>query len=128
MCGALNDYNQADADDSCTGYSTAGLDIVYYVDLVENQELTVECQTSYDIAIYLLSDCADMNSCVIGADATVSAGYETFVFDTADAPGRYYLILDGFSSTACDEWTVTVGEDAVATEDASFGTLKAMYR
>lgn len=125
-CGATNDYDPGSG--GCTGFAAAGLDIVYYVDLVENQQFTVACQTDYDIAIYLITDCADpVGSCVAGADDTVSAGYEEIIFDAGDAPGRYYLILDAYSSTAFGDFEVTV-DGVVATDATSFGTLKSMYR
>ncbi len=123
-CGATNDYVGG-----CTGFSTDGLDLVYYVDLVENQELTVTGSTSYDNAMYLVTDCADIeNTCVAGVDEDMYDGVETLVFDAADAPGRYYLILDGYSSLPLEgEWEVTVG-GVVATQQTTFDGLKSMYR
>ena len=125
-CGATNDYSPASG--GCTGYSANGLDVVYYVDLIEDQQLTVTATTSYDNAIYLVTDCADVeNTCVAGADATVS-GTETLIFDTAENPGRYYLILDGYSSSGYEgDWEVTV-DGVVATDAATFSSVKAMYR
>lgn len=96
-CGATNDYSPGSG--GCTGYSANGLDLVYMVDLVANQQLTVTGVTTFDNAIYLITDCGDpVGSCVAGADATVS-GTETLVFDAGANPGTYYLILDGYSST-----------------------------
>lgn len=126
-CGATNDYTPETG--GCTGYTANGLDVVYYVDLIEDQQLTVSAQTNYDIAIYLVSDCADIaGTCVAGSDNTVSEGFEQIIFDTADAPGRYYLILDGYSSSGIEgDWEVTV-DGVVPTETSSFDGLKAMYR
>lgn len=125
MCGATADYNDGAYGDSCTGWSTNGLDVVYYVDLVTDQQLTINAASTYDISFYVVTDCADIaGTCVIGDDSAES----TIVFDAADAPGRYYVIFDGYSSTpSCDIWTVTV-DGVVATEGTSFGNLKAMYR
>jgi hypothetical protein len=126
-CGATNDYSAPSG--GCTGYTSEGLDVVYYVDLVENQQFTVSAQTDYDIAIYLVSDCADIeNTCVAGSDNTVSEGFEEIIFDAADAPGRYYLILDGYSSSGIEgDWTVTT-DGVVPTSSTSFDGLKSMYR
>ncbi len=128
-CGANNDYDLPLGGDSCTGYPTHGLDLVYYVDLVENQELTVTASTSYDNALYLVTDCSDIvNSCVAGVDEDTLNYTETLVFDAADAPGRYYLILDGYSSFGpFGDWEVTVG-GVVATQQTTFDSLKSMYR
>ncbi len=82
--------------------------------------------TSFDNAIYLVTDCGDVvASCVIGADATTS-GIETIIFDAAMAPGMYYLIVDGYS-TSCGDIEITVS-GVVATEDTSWGNVKSMYR
>ncbi|PID80787.1 hypothetical protein CSB20_05650 [bacterium DOLZORAL124_64_63] len=126
-CGATNDYDLPFS--SCTGWPAHGLDLVYYVDLVENQELTVTASTSYDNALYLVTDCTDVaNSCVAGADDDSINGVETLVFDAADAPGRYYLILDAYTSSGIsDDWEVTVG-GVVATQQTTFDSLKSMYR
>ena len=125
--GATNDYSAPAG--GCTGYSSMGVDVVYYVDLVEDQQFTVSCQATYDIAIYLVSDCADIeNTCVAGSDNTVSAGFEEIIFDAAQAPGRYFLILDGYSSSGVvGDWDVTV-DGVVATDAATFGSVKSMYR
>ena len=125
-CGATNDYSAPSG--GCTGYTTNGIDVVYYVDLVENQQFTVSAETSYDNAIYLVTDCADVeNTCVIGSDSTTN-GLEGFVFDAADAPGRYFLILDGYSSAGYEgDWEV-ITDGVVATEATSWDGLKSLYR
>jgi len=125
-CGATNDYSAPSG--GCTGYTSNGIDVVYYVDLVENQQLTVTAATSYDNAIYLVTDCADVeNTCVAGADGDISGHVETLVFDTGANPGRYFLILDGFSATAEGDWEVTV-DGVVATTNTNWDSLKSLYR
>jgi len=125
LCGANGDYSPPSG--GCTGYSANGLDIVYVVELVEGQVLDVTGVTDYDNAIYLVTDCADVeNTCVAGADATTN-GTEQIIFDALDAPGIYYLIIDGYSSTACGDWEITVG-GVVPAESSTFGSVKSMYR
>jgi redox-sensitive bicupin YhaK (pirin superfamily) len=125
--GATNAYTTSNG--GCTGYTANGNDVVYYVELVEDQQFTVQCQTDYDIAIYLVTDCADIDgTCVAGADNTVSEGFEEIVFDAGENPGTYYLILDGYSSSGyAGIWTVTV-DGVVPTDDTTFGGIKSMYR
>ena len=78
----------------CTGYSqAAGLDAVYYMDLQEGDVCDFTYTTSHDGSLYILTDCADMESCIIGADDP-----EEILGWTVPATGRYYLILDGYSS------------------------------
>lgn len=80
----------------CTGYSqAAGKDEVYYMDLVAGDVCTFYYYGgSNDKAFYILTDCGDMNSCVVGADDP-----EEIVGWVAPATGRYYLILDGYSAS-----------------------------
>lgn len=124
-CGATNDYNPG--SDGCTGFNANGIDVVYYVDLVENQQFTVSASSSYDTSIYLVTDCGDVAaSCVAGAD--VFGEPEVIVFDAGMNPGRYYMIFDGFSSTGYEGiWEVTV-DGVVATDVSTFGSLKSLYR
>ena len=126
-CGATNDYTTVSG--GCTGYTSNGLDVVYYVDLVEDQQLTVSATTDYDIVIYLVTDCADVeNTCVAGSDNTIGDGFEEIIFDAGQNPGRYYLILDGYSITGLDGiWEVVV-DGVVATDVTTFDGLKSMYR
>ncbi len=126
-CGATNDY--AMTSSGCTGYATSDIDIVYSVDLVEDQQLTVSAISTYDIAMYLITDCNDPEgSCVAGIDLTYGSQPETLIFDAGANPGTYYLILDGYSSTAHEGiWEVTV-DGVVPTESTSFDSLKSMYR
>ncbi len=127
-CGATNAYSPGVYGDSCTGYGANGRDLVYVMELVADQQVTITASTSYDNAIYLITDCGDsVGSCVAGADSDVSGHIETLVFDTADAPGTYYLILDGFSSTAEGVWEVIV-DCVVSTEATTFDGIKSMYR
>jgi hypothetical protein len=123
-CGATNDYNPGTG--GCTGYNANGIDVVYYVDLVENQQFTVSASSSYDTSIYLVTDCGDVAaSCVAGDDAFGQP--EVIVFDAGMNPGRYYMIFDGYTSDAEGIWEVTV-DGVVATDATSFGGLKAQYR
>ena len=126
-CGATNEYTTVSG--GCTGYTSNGIDVVYYVDLVEDQQFSITATTDYDIVIYMVTDCADIeNTCVAGSDNTIGDGFEEFVFDAGTNPGRYYMIFDGYSSTGLHgDWEITV-DGVVATESTSFDSLKSMYR
>lgn len=112
----------------CTGYTSHGIDVVYYVDLVENQQLEVTAESTYDTSLYLVSDCADIeNTCVAGSDNYGEPEY--FIFDAGTNPGRYYVIFDGYSSVGTEGvWTVSVPTGVVATDETSWDGLKSMYR
>lgn len=108
---------------SCTGYSAPGPDAFYSIDLAAGTELVVLQEGDCDMSIYLVTDCADpFATCVAGADG----GSPEILMYTVDTAGTYYLIVDTYASAGCPV-TVTL-DGVVATEGASFGGLKAMYR
>lgn len=114
------------AASSCTGYSVSGQDLVWFVCMHEGDVLDVTMTSTFDASLFLVSDCADpFNSCVIGADDP-----ETFVY-TAAADGIYYLICSAYSS-GIGAFTIDgmlIGEGCVvATENASWDSLKSLYR
>lgn len=126
--GALNDYNPGAA--GCTGYSAAGLDLVYKVTASAGQILTLTYTSTADASIYLISNCADpVGSCIAGADATVSGQPEnlSYTFSTA---GVYYLILDSYGTGTYGTWTLTGTNECgvVGTSRTTWGKLKSFYR
>jgi len=105
---AINDYSPGTYGASCTGYSAAGQDVVYMLNLLAGGTFTVSYSRTApgDASIYLVTDCANpVTSCVIGADDTYSGGTETFTY-TSVLGGTYYLILDAYS-TSGGPWTMT---------------------
>ncbi len=124
-CGATNSYSLPSS--GCTGYTSLGEDVTYYVDLVEDQQLTITASTYYDNAIYLLTDCGNLDSCVAGIDEDVIGHVETLVFDAANAPGRYYVVFDAFSPDHMGDWVVSV-DGVVASENVRWDGLKSLYR
>jgi hypothetical protein len=104
LAGDTSDY----ADDYsptnyCTGYSQAhGMDAVYYMDLEEGDVCDFTyTEDGYDASLYILTDCGDMESCVVGADDP-----EEILGWVVPATGRYYLILDGYSTGSGGPWTL----------------------
>jgi hypothetical protein len=121
-CGSVGDYSPTN---SCTGYSAgaAGEDAVYKIYLTTGETFAVDLTgESYDASIYLLTDCSDMNSCVAGGDDPESFSY------VATADGWYYLMIDGYASGGCGTSTVNVVMPPTATNSATWGTLKGLYR
>lgn len=91
---AMNDYDPGSY--GCTGYSCTGNDVTYVVDLVAGDMVHLFYYGGYDESFYIVTDCADMGSCVIGADETVGTG-ETIDW-TATADGTYYIICDKYGT------------------------------
>ncbi len=123
LCLFQDDYSPASG--GCTGYTANGSDAVYSMSLIAGDEIFVSMDLvdGYaDLAIYLVTDCADVeNSCVAGDD---SGNPEEIVY-TAEADGTYYLILDTYSG--CAVVGVTTNE-TVAVEGASWSSVKDLYR
>ena len=98
-----NDYSPTN---DCTGYSAAGNDVVYYMDLEAGMELDMTyTQHNWDASFYILMDCGDMNSCVVGADGTYTGEAEHFTY-TVTVDARYYLVLDAWSTDQGGPWTL----------------------
>ncbi len=117
---------------SCTGYSCSGRDVVYSVCLQAGEQLDVAMQCSFDAALYIITDCDDpQNSCVAGADATVSEGYEEIMGFVAPANAIYYIIVSAYSdgSGPIELFGVNYGSGCIiATEEQTLDGMKAMYR
>jgi hypothetical protein len=120
LCEFSNDYSPESG--GCTGYTANGADAVYMIDLVAGNNLFVSIDGSADLALYLVTDCSDVNgSCVIGDDS----GNPEEINYTAEADGTYYLMVDAYSG--CGLVTVTL-ELPVATESQSWTDVKGLYR
>lgn len=123
--GATNDYNPTST--GCTGYAATGPDIVFTVTLENEQEITISwAPVTFDASLYILTDCADMASCVVGADDAVSGGAEVVSFqNTTGVTTTYYIICDAYG-TGSGPATLSI-VSAVATEASTWGNLKALY-
>jgi hypothetical protein len=102
--GAVNDY--ALGTPSCTGFSTNGLDVVYYMDLNAGDVCDfVYTSINCDGSFYIVTDCADpTGTCVVGADDTLTGDPESILGWVVPATGRYYLVLDNWSSGCGGDW------------------------
>ncbi|MBP6876310.1 MAG: hypothetical protein KBD56_09580 [Candidatus Eisenbacteria bacterium] len=104
LTAANADYNLVSTG-SCTGYATAGKDVVYVMDLLAGDIVHLFYAGGYDEALYIITDCADpQNSCVIGEDGTVGQG-ETIDW-VATADGTYYVICDAYAAGVGDDFTM----------------------
>jgi hypothetical protein len=102
----VNNYDPGIPGPSCTGFSASGKDVVYLLttqagDLVHLDYL----QPSADASFYIVTDCSNVSeSCVIGADATVTGQHE--IIDWTAGTGTYYLILDSYTANYGGPWTL----------------------
>lgn len=126
---ANGDYDTLGSD-GCTGYSAAGNDVVYVVTMQPGDQLNVVYTNVADGNVYLITDCEDSpNSCLIGADDTLSGDAEEFTYtnETGDVLTAY-VICDAYGSGNGGAFTLT-GElsTTVATEDHSWTSVKGLF-
>lgn len=90
-----NDYDPTSS--GCTGFAAAGGDAVYTVNAAPGDIISAAMDADFDSAVYIVTDCSMIQaSCVDGDD---SGGIEEVKY-AAPTAGTYYIIADGFSSTA----------------------------
>jgi hypothetical protein len=126
-----NDYNPGVPGPSCTGYSANGRDAVYYMDLEAGDPVSMTyTQLTTDTSFYIVTDCADMTSCVVGADDT-GTGQPEVINWVCGTTGRYYLILDAWSTDSGGNWTLSydVGycPEPTPTNNTTWGQIKSTY-
>jgi hypothetical protein len=100
-----NDYDPGVPGPSCTGFSAAGRDLVYVLNLSSGDVVDLTYTSTADGSFYIVTDCDnETSSCVAGADATLSG--EPEVIHYVAGGGIYYLILDSFGTNTAGSWTL----------------------
>jgi len=121
LCLYNNDYSTSYG--GCTGWSANGPEAVYIVELAPGGIIEVCEDGGFDLAIYLVTDCDDIDgSCVAGDDS----GNPECISYTSAAGGTFYLMVDAYSG--CGLVSVA-GEivNPVGTESSDWSTVKALY-
>jgi hypothetical protein len=124
---ATNDYNPAIPGPSCTGFSALGKDVTYKFLVGPGGVINVTYVSTADASIYVVTDCANMASCVVGADAAAGTEVLNYTFATG---GTYYLIIDSYGTNTSGTWTLTGTLEGcpVPTENRTWGSVKNLYR
>jgi len=102
---AANNYDPGSGG-CATGYSEAGKDLTYYVNLEAGDIVhLVYTGNNYDAAFYIVTDCSNVaGTCVVGADASYNV--ETIDW-TCTATGTYYIICDAYGTNTGGTYTMT---------------------
>jgi hypothetical protein len=116
---AQNDYDPGPG--GCTGYSAAGLDVVYFVNALAGDVLDLTyLQQNTDTSFYIVTDCSNVaGSCVAGADQTVPPDPEVIHY-VATTSGIYYIILDSYSHESGGPWTLDYSFSIAAPQACCF--------
>jgi hypothetical protein len=127
---ANNDYEPGVYPSSCTGFGASGGDVVYSVCLETGGTLDLTQTGTHDMALYLITDCADpAGTCLVGSDNCCTGADEVISYTNTGAPGTFYVIVDGYSSEGAGTVYGTVtGCCATATENSSWGEMKELFR
>ncbi|MBX3396098.1 MAG: hypothetical protein KF841_12100 [Phycisphaerae bacterium] len=110
LVGANNNYNPAIPGPSCTGFAAVGADVVYKITspFARNITILMDPSPEFDAALYVVTNCNDMTTCVAGADSNVTTpGDETLTFAAA-ANVTYYIICDKFGASAGGPFTLSI--------------------
>lgn len=96
-----NDYNPGSS--GCTGWSAAGKDSVYVLNVPAGQMVDLSLNAGFDASLYVVSDCSDMSTCVDGSDS--GNPEEVAVYSDGNP---LYVIVDAYSSSASGQYTLSV--------------------
>ena len=92
---AANDLDLTSA--GCTGWPTAGADAMHPVTIPAGETLDVELIAfSGDPALYLLADCTDGATCVVGSDNETEAHESLSYTNTGSGAVNLYLVIDSW--------------------------------
>jgi len=117
-CCAFDDYNGA----YCIPWSTPGPDLTYQITIgdASHVDISVTPDSSWDPAIYLVSDCEEIAmTCVGGADVGFEGDPESLSLDV-DCGGTYFLIIDSYypsGSTSCGSFQLDVNTSTAGAQD-----------
>jgi hypothetical protein len=103
------DLGTTSASGSCTGFSQAGSDAVYQLTLAPGETLSASLHTTWDSALYLVSDCThSATTCLVGQD---DGDPEELSYTNSGANSKsYFLIVDSWhtGATYAGAYTLTV--------------------
>jgi len=130
MGDTCDGYNNV-VSNACGTYSENGLEHYYEIQVPANCSFTAN--VTYDVedgALWILDSCAPGYACLGYADDTLDGELETVSYtNTTGAAQSVILVVDSYYTAGCGTYTFEfVSDCAVATEGASFGDVKAMFR
>jgi hypothetical protein len=132
-----DDYN-AGAGNTCTGYSSSGLDGAYYATISADCTVDIiydDCppEIEWDRSLYFVQDCLDIEgTCLCGSDNTYPGGEEgpeaCAYTNGTGGPVSGYIVVDGFGGDFGPyQLTVETVCPPTATESVTWGSIKALY-
>lgn len=118
----------------CGDYTENGLEHYYEIEVPAGCFFSAEVTyDNADGALWLLDSCRAEGGafgCLDYTDATLAGGLETITYTNPTSSMQVvYLVLDSWGTNACGNYVFDfISDCAVATENESFGSIKAMFR
>jgi len=100
---ATDDYEFAD-NTSCVGNTALGKDVVYSVAVGAGDSLWADYTSSTDGELYVLRDCSDPSTCVVGVNSAGVGGVEHLRYRFTFG-GTYYIVLDSKDAGSSGTYT-----------------------
>jgi hypothetical protein len=97
-----NDYNPLST--GCTGWAAVGPDATYVVTAPAGDVVQVDLTMDFNADLYIVTDCADITTCLAGDDA-----YDSTSLTVVSTGVPLYIIVDSYSATASGAYELTVG-------------------
>ena len=119
---------------ACDPYAANGREHYYEIQVPAGCFFTANVTyPGADGVLWLLDSCEAPGGafgCLGHADATYAGGLETVGYTNATSSQQIvYLVVDSWGVEACGNYVFDfISDCAVATENESFGTVKAMFR
>lgn len=123
----------------CDGFGADGVDVYYKFGLDDGDTFTAEVDGDpfTDVTLFIVTNCNNpADTCVAGADAGSPGMPETISYtQTSGGPTVYYLLVKEWaynyqsaSFTGVYSHDGLLCDDPVATEETTWGSLKAIFR
>jgi hypothetical protein len=102
FAGSMSGFTTSGLNPSCFSFSTAGPDAFHKVTVPSGMELAVTFDPAgVDGQLYLLRDCADGSSCIIGEDRGGSGTAESITYaNVSGSEQTAYLVMGIFRDVA----------------------------
>jgi hypothetical protein len=117
----------------CDAYSENGLENYYEIQVPSGCYFTATVTNVKDGALWVLGNCTAPGgayTCLGYADDTFTGQAEVITYTNSTGSNQIvYLVIDSYGTATCGAYTFQFATDcAVATEGASFGSVKALFR
>jgi len=143
FCDSVDDvFGNYFEGDTCTGennifseacgvYDEQGYEQYYEIFMPAGSSFTADVTNSADGGLWVLDACASPYNCLAYADDTFTGGTEVVSYSNVTPNDMWvYLVVDSYGANSCGTYVMNFASSggAVATEEVTFGGMKATFR